>query len=944
AIDRETHGATRSITVQATSSDGSTATQSFNIAINDLDEFDVSTPVDLVANTNEVQEGATNGSPVGIRAFAIDQDSTNNSVTFSLDDDANGRFTIDSATGMVTVADGTLLDFETATSHNIIVRATSIDGSTATTTMSIAVIDVNEAPVAFADTALAIEAGGVANNAIGFQPVGNVLANDTDIDAGDTKTVIGVSAGVQASAAGGVASNVHGSFGSIIIHPDGSYTYNVDNDNPFVEALASSADTLQDVFTYTMRDSGGLTSTTQISITIAGANDSPLITVNTGDSQTAEIAETDSGLVTQGTLSVTDVDLSNTVAAEVTHVVASGTTTGLVSNTAALRSMLAVNSNVIAADSTTGTLHWSFNSDTDSFDYLASGESLMLIYTITVVDSAGASDSEEVTITIEGTNDAPVAIAGSVDGNEDESTITGQLIASDVDASDTLTFSLVSGPNEGSVSVASDGVFTFLPGSDFQDLAVGESRTVSFVYRAADAQGVSDQQTLSITISGRNDTPLITIVGSDRDTANLLENGGTLTATGTMTVADIDRSNVVTATVTGVSIGGTVAGLPSTTAEVLAMFSVTQNVVGSSSQSGSLSWLFDSNNVFFDYLLTDQQLNLIYEVTVQDSDGSTAVRYVNINISTNNQAPIAASESYTILPNGRLTLTAPGPLVNDYDPDGDAIQFVLVSGPTWGTLTFTPDGSLVYQPAAQYAALDVIRYRVTDGRLYSQIVELQITTLALPIQETLAPPASPVAPGPLPDANPSNQDQPVEALLGDPAVALHADVATSSTAATTEPMMESTIVAMQYTAKENNLRSLESDQRSLQSIGWVFTNDFNQPRFGDRGFIDRASLIRSELIAAMMSLNDISKSSLSDFKLEAAIVTTANATLSAATAGTIFWAMRGAALIATVASSFPALRNLDPANLLAEYRASKRSDDEDDELESLVKPTTPHRS
>ena len=41
AIDRETHGATRSVTVQAASSDGSVASRSFNITINDVDEFDV---------------------------------------------------------------------------------------------------------------------------------------------------------------------------------------------------------------------------------------------------------------------------------------------------------------------------------------------------------------------------------------------------------------------------------------------------------------------------------------------------------------------------------------------------------------------------------------------------------------------------------------------------------------------------------------------------------------------------------------------------------------------------------------------------------------------------------------------------------------------------------------------------------------------------------------
>ena len=46
ALDREAVGASLDITVTATSADGSTATQSFTIALNDVDEFDVSAPVD----------------------------------------------------------------------------------------------------------------------------------------------------------------------------------------------------------------------------------------------------------------------------------------------------------------------------------------------------------------------------------------------------------------------------------------------------------------------------------------------------------------------------------------------------------------------------------------------------------------------------------------------------------------------------------------------------------------------------------------------------------------------------------------------------------------------------------------------------------------------------------------------------------------------------------
>ena len=52
----------------------------------------------------------------------------NNTVTYSLSDDAGGLFTIDANTGVVKVAGA--LDAETATSHNITVVATSEDGST----------------------------------------------------------------------------------------------------------------------------------------------------------------------------------------------------------------------------------------------------------------------------------------------------------------------------------------------------------------------------------------------------------------------------------------------------------------------------------------------------------------------------------------------------------------------------------------------------------------------------------------------------------------------------------------------------------------------------------------------------------------------------------------------------------------------------------------------
>ncbi len=87
------------------------------------------------------------------------------------------------------MVDGTLLDFEAATSHTVVVRATDLGGLTFDKTLTIGITNVNEAPVAIVDTTTGVEAGGIANATVGTNPTGNVLTNDTDVDAGDTRTV-----------------------------------------------------------------------------------------------------------------------------------------------------------------------------------------------------------------------------------------------------------------------------------------------------------------------------------------------------------------------------------------------------------------------------------------------------------------------------------------------------------------------------------------------------------------------------------------------------------------------------------------------------------------------------------------------------------------------------------------------------------------------------------
>ena len=63
-----------------------------------------------------------------------------------------------------------------------------------------------------------------------------------------------------------------------------------------------------------------------------------------------------------------------------------------------------------------GTINWDYTiADTD-LDFLAAGETVTVVFTITVDDGNGGTDTQDVTITITGSNDAPVITPADVAG------------------------------------------------------------------------------------------------------------------------------------------------------------------------------------------------------------------------------------------------------------------------------------------------------------------------------------------------------------------------------------------------------------------------------------------------------------------------------------------------------------------------------------------------
>ena len=110
-------------------------------------------------------------------------------------------------------------------------------------------------------------------------------------------------------------------------------------------------------------------------------------------------------------------------------------------------------------------------------------------------------DDAILTITVTGANDAPIISALTITTNEDIAT-SGQLVASDLDASDTLTFSVDGTPANGSVIVNAGGSFTYTPNANFNG-------TDSFDVVIDDGNGGTDTETVTVTVNAENDAPTL---------------------------------------------------------------------------------------------------------------------------------------------------------------------------------------------------------------------------------------------------------------------------------------------------------------------------------------------------------------------------------------------------------------------------------------------------
>ena len=190
------------LVVQA--SDGKLAdTQALAVTVGDVNEFAVGKALDVDLTANAVASGAAAGTRVGITARATDADATTNTVRYAITT-ANSPFTIDAATGVVSVKAGAVINYTTATSYSIAVQAASADGSVSTQNFSIAVNRPgNVAPVIDSNGAGAAAAITVNENSL---LVTTVHATDANFNVVRYSIVGGADAALFKIGAGGALS------------------------------------------------------------------------------------------------------------------------------------------------------------------------------------------------------------------------------------------------------------------------------------------------------------------------------------------------------------------------------------------------------------------------------------------------------------------------------------------------------------------------------------------------------------------------------------------------------------------------------------------------------------------------------------------------------------------------------------------------------------------
>lgn len=568
---------------------------------------------------------------------------------------------------------------------------------------------------------------------------------DRDDDPGETATlqVVGVQAGATGTTlAGNVGSPLTGTYGTLTVNADGSYSYALNNSLPAVQTLGSGQ-TLTDTFSYTINDTTGRAANALLTITVNGANDPPAAsdrTVTTAEDTVYRFSTTD--------FPATDPDPSDSITAyRIDTLPARGVLT---------LNGLSVTVGTVINVTDIGGLSWTPPANESGSNFTS--------FTFSPRDSQGTFSSTPATVRINVTpeGDPPQANPDTQQINSNASApVTGNVVTNDTDPEmQALTVTAVTGGGGagvvggstagsfGTLTLNADGSYSYAVNTNHaavRALANGTTLVETFSYTITDADGLTSTSTLTITINGTasNGPPT-----ANPDTGTIQAGSGT-PASGNVITNDTDPQNDPLV-VTGVCYmpGGSAANVNGDVGTPIsgAFGALTLR------SDGTYSYALNNSATAVTSLRPGQTATDTFCYTITDPSGQTSTTTLTMTITGTNEAPVVANQKLQIDANRSVPITG-NVIPAGADPDGDTVTVTAVDGPrgagtvgsitqgSYGLLTLRQDGSATYVVNTTHAAvralasgeqlIETFRFTANDGNGGTTIATLQICILGI---------------------------------------------------------------------------------------------------------------------------------------------------------------------------------------------------------------------
>ncbi|MBS6830177.1 MAG: VCBS domain-containing protein, partial [Desulfovibrio sp.] len=635
---------------------GGTASNSLTLTINGTNDAPVLVPTILgIAKDSAITSGTlslpTDADVHDVVSFTPQTNAPGSYGTFTLSADGHYAYTLNTS---LPVVQG--LGSGESLTDAFTVTVSDGHGGTASAVVTMSISGSNQAPTVAAATAVILED---AVSVSGDLPV------PTDPNIHDVLTFI-------------AQSNVVGSYGKLTLDVAGHYTYTLNNALPVVQGLGVG-EKLTDTFTFTVSDGHGGTVSNTLTLTINGTNDLPGV-----GAATASIIEDAVGV--SGTLPVpVDPDLHDVVS--------------FVPQTAALGLY-----GTLSIDAG-GNYTYTLNNALPAVQGLGVGEKLTDTFTFTVSDNHGGTATNTLTLTINGTNDLPTVASAAASIIEDTAGISGKLPTPvDPDLHDVMSFvpQTAALGLYGTLTVDASGNYTYALNNALpvvQGLGVGEKLTDTFTFKVSDGHGGTASNTLTVTINGANDVPVLTAA-----TAAIFEDAATVSGKLPAPV-DPDLHDVV-------------SFVPQTAA---------LGLYGTLSIDAGGNYTYTLNNALpaVQGLGVGEKLTDTFTFKISDGHGGTASSTLTLTINGSNDVPTVAAAAAAIFED---TAGISGKLPTPVDADiHDTLAFIAQTNAAglYGTLTLDANGNYTYTlnnalPAVQGLGVgekltDTFTFRVSDG-------------------------------------------------------------------------------------------------------------------------------------------------------------------------------------------------------------------------------------